>query len=310
LILLFRTLHRSKLYIESADIVITDNHYISGASIIEKSDQTKIEERFNKYETVFDEKFLGISRLAEKKEHAKKALFDNLKEIFSWWGELVSKLGKSRDTWWIILVLMIAWALYATMMGVVYFIGLFFLAIMGRVFARWAHYYLLARNNLEYKIQDLFAAIDISSRQLEQEKAKTISLLSDAAQNLWKENLSGNIDNSLELLGKLTGSSTDQSIELRELLTNSRYKDVFNFVKYGNWVKKQILEPIESILLLLQKNHDILIQTRDTLETQISTESDPWLQKPLILQKDRIILQIENFERTIGMLQGYREKLR
>jgi len=147
------------------------------------------------------------------------------------------------------------------------------------------------------------------STELEQEKSRTIGLLSDAGQNLWKENLSGNIDTSLELLGKLTGNSTNQSIELRELLTSSRYKDVFNFVKYGNWVKKQILEPIESILLLLSKNHDILIQTRESLEHQIQTESDPSLAKPLMLQKERINLQIENFERTIEMLEGYREKL-
>lgn len=102
----------------------------------------------------------------------------------------------------------------------------------------------------------------------------TISLLSEAEQNAWKDNLSGNINSSLELLGKLTGNSTDESIELKKLLENSRYKDVFNFVKYSNWIKKQILEPIESILLLLQKNHDILIKTRDTLESQINTESD------------------------------------
>jgi hypothetical protein len=310
LILFFRTIFRSYLYVQSADIVITDNHYISGESIIEKQDRIKIDASFGKFETAFDEKFLWASTLAEKKERAKKDLLDTLGDIFSWGGGLIKNMGNSRDSGGIIIILLIVGFFYTAMMGLVYFIGLFFLAIMGRIFAKWAHYYLLARRNIEYKIQDLFTSIDISARQLEQEKMNTISLLSEAEQNAWKDNLSGNINNSLELLGKLTGNSTDESIELKKLLENSRYKDVFNFVKYGNWVKKQILEPIESILLLLQKNHDILIKTRDTLENQISTESDPWLQKPLILQKERIILQIKNFERIMIMLEGYREKLK
>jgi hypothetical protein len=58
LILLFRTIFRAYLYVQSADIVITDNHYISGKSIIEKQDRIKIQEVFAKFETAFDEKFL------------------------------------------------------------------------------------------------------------------------------------------------------------------------------------------------------------------------------------------------------------
>jgi hypothetical protein len=58
LILFFRTIFRSYLYVQSADIVITDNHYISGESIIEKQDRIKIDASFGKFETAFDEKFL------------------------------------------------------------------------------------------------------------------------------------------------------------------------------------------------------------------------------------------------------------
>lgn len=80
-------------------------------------------------------------------------------------------------------------------------------------------------------------------------------------------------------------------------------------MKYGNWIKKQILEPIESILLLLTKNHDTIEKTIISLDHQISETPDPSLQKPLVLQKERLILQKENFERIMKMLEGYREKL-
>jgi len=138
---------------------------------------------------------------------------------------------------------------------------------------------------------------------------KSISLLSEASRNEWQENLSGKLAESFELIGKLAGNATDKTVELRKLLESSEYKDIFNFVKYGNWVKSQILEPIESILFLLKKNHNTINSTLQSLENQISQTSDPSLQKPLELQKERLQLQKENFERTMEMLEGYREKL-
>ena len=94
-------------------------------------------------------------------------------------------------------------------------------------------------------------------------------------------------------------------------------------MKYRNWTKKQILEPIEEILLLLEKNNDILSKTIDSLDIQIApfpswgvsrsdgvdAPGDPSLQKPLILQKERLKIQMENFGTNIKLLQSYKEKL-
>ncbi len=117
------------------------------------------------------------------------------------------------------------------------------------------------------------------------------------------------MNTSIELLGSLAGNATDDTIQLRSILESSKYKNIFNFSKYGNWIKIQILEPIESILLLLQKNHDIIGKTILMLDTQISETSDPSLQKPLELQKERLLLQKESFERVMQMLEGYKKKL-
>ncbi len=80
-------------------------------------------------------------------------------------------------------------------------------------------------------------------------------------------------------------------------------------MKYGNWVKKQILEPIEEILTLLEKHRTIISSTLSGIEEQITKTLEPSLQKPLILQKSRLEMQIENFDRNIEMLNIYRERL-
>jgi hypothetical protein len=80
-------------------------------------------------------------------------------------------------------------------------------------------------------------------------------------------------------------------------------------VKYGNWVKNQVIAPIDEIYLLLQQNHAILSASLISIDAQIHDTKTPSLQKPLILQKDRIDMQLDSFERVMKMLEGYRKKL-
>lgn len=195
------------------------------------------------------------------------------------------------------------------MMGIIYFIGIFFISLFGRVFAWLAHRYLLATSNIEHQIQSLFGKIHESAELLESEKKTIIHLFDAAAQNEWKENLFGKINTSTEFLAKLAGTVTDDSQELRSILESSKYKDIFNFAKYSNWVRFQILEPIKSILLLLEQNHATIEKTLDSLDNQISTTNDTSLQKPLKLQKERLLLQKESFERVMKILKEYKLKL-
>ncbi|MDD2693945.1 MAG: hypothetical protein PHY14_03355 [Candidatus Gracilibacteria bacterium] len=308
-ILFIRFIGKSYLYTRGANVVITDNHYIQGGKILEKNDIENIRNSFTRYEDTFHEKFLGESGLAEKKELEKKALFDNLKEVAMGGGKILENVGRSRDSGGIVLVILVAGFLYSFMMGAVYFIGIFFIAIFGNIFSWLANKYLLATSNTEHTIQTLFGEIDESAQKIEIEKENTINLLDEASQNAWQENLLGKINESTKLLGEIAGDATSDTVKLRNILEQSKYKDIFNFVKYGNWVKRQILEPIESILLLLETNHATIEKTIISLDAQISETSDPSLQKPLELQKERLILQKESFERVIGMLEGYKGKL-
>jgi hypothetical protein len=301
---------RSYLYTRGANVVITDNHYVAWGNVIDRSDRESIEKSFSKFEKTFDEPFLWESKLEEKKAKAKTELFDNLKEIAWGWGKLLQKVWNSRNSWGLVIAILIAGFLYATMMGAIYFIGIFFISLFGRIFSWLAHRYLLATSNTEHVIQSLFGEIDESAKLLEEEKSTTINLLDEATRNNWQDNLFGKINTSTTLLAKLAWTATNDSQKLRSILESSKYNNIFNFVKYGNWVKFQILEPIESILLLLKNNHVTIEKTIISLDTQISETSDPSFQKPLELQKERLLIQKESFERVIVMLEGYKKKLK
>ncbi len=321
IILSIKFFYNSYLYTRGANVVITDDHYVQWGNIFEHEDKQEINEHFGLYEKTFDERFLGASGLAKRKQTEQKALFDNLKDIATGWGKMIEGIWHSRDAGGIVIVIILAGLLYGLMMGTVYFIGMFFIAIFGRIFSLLAHWYLLATSNTEQTIQTLFASIDESAKKLEWEKNTIINLLDDAVRDEWKEDLLGKINESTELLGEIARDATKDTIKLRTILESSKYKDIFNFVKYGNWVKKQILEPIESILLLLKKNRDTIEKTIASLNAQIAGNPpskggqggnvplDPSLQKPLELQRERLNLQKKSFEQVMEMLEGYKVKL-
>lgn len=136
-------------------------------------------------------------------------------------------------------------------MALVYTVGVFFVSILARVFSWIAHRWLLMVDNTEHEIQTLFGKIANSSIDLRASSKESISLLTEAGRNEWKENLSGKINDSLTFLSERASLTTEDTTTLRKLLESSKYRDIFNFTKYGNWIKKQIIEPIDDILSLL-----------------------------------------------------------
>jgi hypothetical protein len=148
----------------------------------------------------------------------KSSLMDQLKSIAAGWGKMVQSLGRSRDAGGIVLVLMIAGVLYGTMMAGVYFVWVFFVSILARVFSYIAHGVLLATNNTEHEIQTLFGKIYDSSLWLKDAKKSSVSLLTEAGRNEWAESLSERMNESFELIGEMAGYATDDAVRLRKIL--------------------------------------------------------------------------------------------
>jgi hypothetical protein len=308
-ILIAKMLRKSYLYTRGGNVVITDNHYVSNGEVVERSDFSKQKEAFSELEKTFREPLLEPSGLAEHVAMEKRSLIEHMGNIASGWGSLVQNLGRSRDTAGIVMVLMIAGVLYGGMMALVYFLGVFFVSVMARVFSWIAHRALLAVNNTEHEIQTRFQSITRASIALKSEQKKSVSLLTDAGRGEWTDKLSSRLRDSFTVISEMAGEATDQTVELRDILEKSKYKDIFNFVKYGNWVQWQVYSPIEEILLLLTKNRDTINKTLEELDTQIKENTDPSFQKPLILQKKRFEIQIESITPMIEMLEGYKMKL-
>ncbi len=308
-ILILKMFYKAYLYTKWGDLIITDNHYVSLGKVVERKNFDEQKTAFASLEKMFREPLLEPSWLAEHIKLEKKNLFDQLKDIAYGWWKIVENLGRSRDVGWIMIVFIIVGILYGIMMAGVYFIGVFFVTILAQIFSWIAHRALLSANNTEYEIQTFFKKILESSIALKQARKESVSLLDQANQNEWKDNLSGKLSDSFEEINNMASRATDDSIKLRKLLESSKYKDIFNFQKYGNWTKKQILDPIEEILLLLKKNHDILSMTVTWVTSQILKTKDPSLQKPLILQKERLEIQITSLVKNRDLLLSYKEKL-
>ncbi len=308
-ILILKMIKKSYLYTRWANVVITDNNYVSGGKVVERSDFRAQKDAFYTLEKTFREPLLKESGLSEHIEEQKNWLMDQLKWIASGWGKIIENMWRSRDSQWIVLVVMVAGVLYGGMMAIVYFLWVFFVAFLARIFSWISHRTLLMMNNTEHQIQTLFWSIYESSIELKSGKKQSLSLLTEAGQNIWAENLSGKLQDSFELIGEIAKNATEDTLKLRSLLETSKYKDIFNFIKYGNWIKTQVLEPIDEIHQLLTKNKDILEKTVIEIDKQISDTADAALQKPLILQKERLVIQKGSIERVMNMFEGYQEKL-
>lgn len=307
--LVLKMFRRSYLYTRGADVIITDNHYVSGGNIIPKDDFKGQREAFEVMEKLFREPLFEPSRLKEFISLERKGLFEQLKEIAYGWGKMIEKFGRSRDSGGIIAVILIWWLLYGGMMALVYFLWVFFVALAAHFFSWIAHRILLATNNLEHTIQTRFGEIADASIDLKNEKKAWISLLAEASRNEWKENLSGKLETSFEIMAQRAQVATEKSGELKNILTTSKYKDIFNFVKYGQWIKTQIIEPLEEISSLLKKNKHTLEGIVIKLETQINETKDPSFKRPLELQKSRITMQIDSFDQNIQRISWYLERL-
>jgi hypothetical protein len=74
-------IRRSYLYTRGADVIVTDNHYVSGGAIVEKRDFQGHKEAFSTLERLFREPLFGSSGMSEYVKMERKNLFAQLKDI-------------------------------------------------------------------------------------------------------------------------------------------------------------------------------------------------------------------------------------
>lgn len=314
IILIIKMIKKSYLYTRSADVVITDSHIVSGGKVLDKNDFDWQKSAFSVMETIFREPLFEESKLSEYVALKQRSLMDQLQIIASGGGRILENIGNSRDSGAIALVIIVVGFLYSAMMGIVYFAGVWIVAIIAKIFSWFANKTLLAMHNKEHTIQSLFHTIMESSIELKEKKKESVTLLTEAWRNDWVDNLSGKLHSTFEVINNSAETATESSIQLRNELENSEYKNIFNFPKYDNWIKSQILTPLEELLELVESNERTISQTLSQLDDKTLKKSGDnyWGSSttPAIeAQKKRFELQLESFERIRKLLESYISKL-
>ena len=117
------------------------------------------------------------------------------------------------------------------------------------------------------------------------------------------------INEGIDAVNTSANRVVDDVVRLRNTIETSQYKDMFSFDIYNNWIKKQVADPLRSILQLLQKNRELLTSTEQEIEKQKQETKEEQFLSVLDLQIKRIHMQKRDIERFIPMLESALEKL-
>ncbi len=312
LYLLFLSLRRSQLLSKSAFVVLTDSSISLGGKIVKLSEIKHLHDDMKHIEEKFEEKLFEDSKLTQSKSTLTKEVLDQLFGGYSFifnntgrrWG-----MGNSRDSEKFLLVVLALYTIYVAVMSVVYFVGVFFLWIFGNIMTKLNTWYLMHRGHTVLEINELFWKIDRSSQDIKSEKIQIGALLDEAHDNNWQDGLLTKIEAGLREINRSANRVVDEVTTLRNTIESSKYKGMFSYSIYNSWVKKQVADPLENILRLLKKHRNILTETQEEIEDQLSQTTKHEHKAALTLQIKRLQMQQAEIEKYIPMLESAVEKL-
>lgn len=306
--LLYLSLKRSFLLSKSAFVVLTDSSISIGGRIQKLSEISHARKQIEEVEETFEEPLFGESWL----EASKKGLFEGvMQQVYGGYEKIFSAdrhFSGGRDSEKAIILILLLYTVFVAIMAFVYFIGVFFLLIFGNIFTWLNKKFLAYRGHEVIKINALFGKINQSGEELSQESYMLSKLLDEAQNNLWQDNLFGNLNSSIRQINTLANDATDDAVSLHHAIQSSRYKDMFSYKILSSWIKKQIIVPIEKIIVLLEQNKETLREARKEVVAQLDHEKVE-LAWALELQRKRIDMQIDQIDATLKQFEFLQEKL-
>lgn len=310
--LLFLSIKRSRLLTKSAFVVMTDSSISLGWKIHKLSDISWLKKDIDEVSETFEENLFGESKLSASKDSLTKEIMQQLfwgyTKIFSMWDSRIS-FGRSKDSAQFILVIIALYTLYIGIMACIYFMWVMGLLIFGKLLT-WANTkYLIYRGHSVLKINSLFWELDISSDEIKTQKSQLKQQLEQAYKNEWKDWLLLEINAGIKNINISSQSAVTQVMELKNEINSSRYSDMFRFEIYNWWIKKQISKPLEDIHKLLEKNRDVLSDTKNDILEQINQTEKIELKSLLELQLKRVKMQLRDVKKYIPMLEESISKL-
>ena len=258
LVLFFKLLGRTKLFLYVADVVYTKTWMmISDDFLYYKKDAEKIDKKLEKYSNIFSE-YLGKSSRLEEIIAKKK------KEVFDWtmdksWGfmEMISKLGRNKNSAGLALVLVLSMFLYVVSLYLFYYIWYFFIFIFSKIYLFFLKIVLSFKDNIELKIKDKTLEID--------EKLENMQNIYKVLKNKIEEFKSWEISNIWDFVEDKFSDFyvqidliLQEKKKLQEVIEKSKYKDIIDFDIFKKYLKKNFNAPIKDMISLLEVYEKLL----------------------------------------------------
>jgi len=312
LYLLYLSIRRSFILSRSAFVVMTDSSISLWGKIHKLSDVSGLKSDIKNVSETFEEELFEESRLSGSKKRLGREVMD---QLFGWYEKIFSGTSRFSRIWGnsddirILLVLIWLYTLYAGIMAFVYFVWVFGLLIFWNIITKFNSWYLIKKWHTVLKINGLFSQLDSDSEGIKDEKRNLRQLLSEASENKWQDGLLLKIEDGIKSINTYATDAVESVIDLKHTIEWWKYKEMFSFQVYNNWIKKQIEKPLSDILELLLQNKVILINTRNDIETQIENTKKIDLQSVLDLQLQRVNMQLKDIDTFIPSLESSIKKL-
>ncbi len=313
--LLFLSIRRSRLLSKSAFVIMTDSSISLWGKVRKLSEVSQLKSDIDTVSETFEEDLFGESRL----KNSKKWLMQEVMDQLFWWystifnmfdGSSRIRLWNSKDSaGWVMLILALYTA-YIAIMASIYFIWVLFLLLLWKLFTWLNTAYLIKRGQSVIKINQLFWELDNASEDIKEQRKSLKTLIWKAQDNEWKDGLLLEINAGIESINTSAQQAVLEVLSLRNTISNSRYKDMFSFSVYNGWIKKQISKPLEDILSLLQSNKEVIENSLEEIDKQISSTQKIDYISVLKLQKKRLKMQLKTINEQLPMLENSIASLR
>lgn len=305
---------RSVLLSQNAYILLTDSSFSLNWNINKlKNNKVQLDKKILSIEKLFEEKLFRESNIPKTKE---KFLNQAILQ-FTWWFkkiiDLSSKWSRINNSWKesqkLILLLLWLYIIYILSLLLIYFVAIFFIAIFLFILSVINKMVLSFKWHKVTNINSKFEQIYKDSIRLNKEKEELLLLLKDAINNNWKDSLLTKINLWIKEVNKYALNSVDSSLKLKEEITSSKYKEMFNFSIYNSWIKKQIISPLEQIKDLLDKNLTVLEKEKLDIEDNLVKTKEDSLTWALLSSKKRVEMRINDIKENIEILNFQINKL-
>lgn len=314
-IMFWKMIQRSWIFLQISNVIFTDSHIWVGNQLVSLDNYESIRESIEEYGKIFHEQLGKESQINQKTKEFKDSLFGS-KSSNSWsssssWFDDIWDLGSmGKEAGALILVILLLVGTYWLSLYVFYAIWWIFAFTLSYFFVGIMKLIVFLQNKEEVKINKHFESLDNTSKSLQSSTDTLISFIQKNKEGDWTEKneiLIKSMKDTLSLVYK----GLSESKEIYKLLNNSKYKDVFNFKTFHNWVNLQITDPTRKLLELLitlgeltdkQMTH-LTKQSVNTTDSQLKWQYDIQIER-LRLVRSNLNVQIIEWTNLLEKLQS------